>query len=134
MNVDHIARAQLLEGIEALAGARSIDAIVDVLRRYARDVASADGICVILRNGEFCHYVAEDAVGPLWVGGMFPLGDCVSGWSMLKRQTVVIPDIYLDERVPHDVYRSTFVRSMVMTPVGAPEVTAEKTGAATSPP
>jgi signal transduction histidine kinase len=124
MDVDHIARAQLLEGIEALAATRSIDAIVDVLRRYARDIAGADGITVILRDGDFCHYVAEDAVGPLWVGGIFPMGDCVSGWAMLKRETVVIPDIYLDSRVPHEVYRPTFVRSMVMTPVGAPETTA----------
>ncbi|QUS42526.1 response regulator [Tardiphaga alba] len=55
---------------------------------------------------------------------MFPMGDCVSGWAMLKRETVIIPDIYLDSRVPHAVYRPTFVRSMVMTPVGAPETTA----------
>ncbi len=124
MDIDLIARAQLLEGIEALSGTRSVDAIIDVLRRYARDIAGADGITVVLRDGEFCRYVAEDAVGPLWLGGIFPMGDCVSGWSMRKRETVIIPDIYLDSRVPHEVYRPTFVRSMVMTPVGAPEVTA----------
>ncbi|MGH1560948.1 HWE histidine kinase domain-containing protein [Caulobacter segnis] len=27
---------------------------------------------------------------------------CISGWAMLNRQTVVIPDIYLDDRIPHD--------------------------------
>ncbi|WP_398479727.1 response regulator [Tardiphaga sp.] len=124
MDIDHIARAQLLEGIEALAGARSIDAVVDVLRRYARDIAGADGICVILRDGDLCHYAAEDATGPLWTGQRFPMATCVSGWVMLNRQAAMIPDIYGDDRVPHDAYRPTFVRSMLMTPVGSPEVTA----------
>jgi hypothetical protein len=36
---------------------------------------------------------------------------------MLNGQTVVIPDIYLDDRIPHDAYRPTFVKSLVMTPV-----------------
>ncbi|MET0904724.1 MAG: response regulator [Tardiphaga sp.] len=124
MKIDHIARAQLLESIEALAGARSVDAIVQVLRRYARDIAGADGISVILREGEFCHYAAEDAISPLWAGQRLPAANCVSGWAMVNRQTVIIPDIYADERVPHDLYRSTFVRSMLMVPVGSPDVTA----------
>ena len=124
MDTDHIARAQLLEGIEALAGAHSIDAIVQVLRRYARDIAGADGISVILRDGDLCHYVTEDATGPLWAGQRFPMSTCVSGWVMLNRQSALIPDIYLDDRVPHEAYRPTFVRSMLMTPVGSPEVTA----------
>ena len=38
--------------------------------------------------------------------------------SMLKRQTVCITDIRLDRRIPRDLYESTFVRSLVMAPVG----------------
>ena len=37
---------------------------------------------------------------------------------MLNRKTAVIPDIFADDRIPHDVYRKTFVKSLVMTPVG----------------
>ncbi|RZF64953.1 response regulator [Sphingomonas populi] len=40
---------------------------------------------------------------------------------MLNRQTVVIPDIRSDDRIPQDAYRPTFVRSLVMAPVGKPE-------------
>jgi hypothetical protein len=29
----------------------------------------------------------------------------------------MIPDIYVDERVPHEAYRPTFVKSMVMVPI-----------------
>ena len=36
---------------------------------------------------------------------------------MLNRQHVVIPDIYSDDRIPHDAYRPTFVKSLVMVPV-----------------
>jgi signal transduction histidine kinase len=34
---------------------------------------------------------------------------------------VVIQDVYADARVPHTVYRTTFVRSLALVPVGAPE-------------
>lgn len=38
---------------------------------------------------------------------------------MLNRQSVVIPDIYADPRIPHDAYRPTFVRSLIMVPIRA---------------
>ncbi len=36
---------------------------------------------------------------------------------MLNRQTAVVPDIYEDARIPHETYRPTFVKSLVMVPV-----------------
>ncbi len=36
---------------------------------------------------------------------------------MTHREPVVVPDVYADARIPHDVYRSTFVKSMVMAPI-----------------
>ena len=89
-----------------------------VVRTVARELIGADGVSFIVRQGERCYYVEEDAVGPLWKGQHFPLAQCVSGWVMVNRTPVVIPDIYADARVPADAYRPTFVRSMAMVPVG----------------
>jgi PAS domain-containing protein len=72
----------------------------------------------VLRDGDQCHYADEDAIGPLWKGQRFPLISCISGWAMQNRQTAVVPDVYADARVPHDAYRPTFVKSLVMVPVG----------------
>jgi signal transduction histidine kinase len=36
---------------------------------------------------------------------------------MTHRQPVVIDDIYADDRIPHDAYRPTFVRSLAMVPI-----------------
>jgi signal transduction histidine kinase len=109
------------EAMEALAGARSIDAIISVLRAYARRAVGADGIAIVLREGDKCHYIAEDAMEPLWAGQRFPMQRCVSGWAMQKQETVVIPDVFMDPRVPVDAYRRTFVHSMIMVPIGRPE-------------
>lgn len=106
------------EAMETLAGARTLDDVIHILRSVARQVVGADGIAIVLRDGEFCHYIAEDAMEPLWAGQRFPLVNCVSGWAMRHAETVAIPDVFLDERVPHDAYRQTFVRSMVMVPIG----------------
>jgi len=109
------------EAIEALAGARSLDAVVNVLRAFARRAVGADGIAVVLPDGDRCHYVAEDSMEPLWEGQYFPASFCVSGWAMRHRQTAVIADVFDDPRVPVDAYRTTFVRSMVMAPIGQAE-------------
>lgn len=109
------------EAIEALAGTRSLEAVVSVLRAFARRVVGADGIAVVLSDGDRCHYVAEDAMEPLWEGQYFPASDCVSGWAMKHRETAVIGDVFDDPRVPVDAYRTTFVRSMLMVPIGQNE-------------
>jgi two-component sensor histidine kinase len=107
----------LVETIEALSGARTIDDVAAVVRSSARQISGADGVAFVLRDKGDCWYLDEDAIGPLWKGRRFPLTACISGWAMLNKQTVVIPDIYLDDRIPHDAYRPTFVKSLVMTPV-----------------
>jgi GAF domain-containing protein len=106
-----------VNAIERLASAGEIDDVVEVVRSTARRLIGSDGIAIILREGDACHYVEEDAVGPLWKGRNFPLSSCISGWAMLHRRTVVIADIRLDGRIPQDLYRETFVRSLVMAPV-----------------
>ncbi|MFC3069855.1 ATP-binding protein [Phenylobacterium soli] len=109
---------QLVAAVEHLSAADTLADIIEVVRRTARAISSADGITFVLRDGEQCHYVEEDAVGPLWKGRKFPLTACISGWCMLNGKVAVIPDIYVDERIPHEAYRPTFVKSLVMTPVG----------------
>ena len=112
--------ARLALAIEQLAGARSLDAVVDILRSTARRIVGADGIAIVLRDGDLCHYVAEDAMEPLWAGQRFPVDSCVSGWAMVNARTAIIPDILIDPRIPQDTYRATFVRSMAMVPIGLP--------------
>lgn len=107
----------LVQAIEQLAGAGEIDDVVAVLRQTARRLIGADGIAIILREDEQCWYVEEDAMGPLWKGHKFPLASCISGWAMIHKETVVIPDISQDSRIPQELYRDTFVRSLLMVPV-----------------
>ncbi|MGE5505042.1 MAG: ATP-binding protein [Actinomycetota bacterium] len=100
-----------------LSMARGMDEIVDTVRTGVRGLTGADGVTFVLREGDICHYADEDAISPLWKGRRFPAEQCISGWAMIHRQPAVIEDIYKDPRIPHDAYRLTFVRSMVMVPV-----------------
>ena len=114
----------LVLAVERLASARSTDDVIATLRDSARNLVGADGICVVLRDDNKCFYVEEDAIGPLWKGGRFPMETCISGWAMLNRKTAVIPDVFVDDRIPHAVYSQTFVNSLVMTPIGHDQPTA----------
>ena len=103
--------------VQKLSLARDLPTIMDIVRRAARALVNADGATFVLRDGNSCIYAEEDAIGPLWKGQRFPLTACISGWSMLNRTAVAIEDVYQDERIPHDTYRPTFVKSLVMTPI-----------------
>jgi signal transduction histidine kinase len=108
---------RLVEAICALSATREAEQIQRIVRRAARDLTGADGATFVLRDGDQCYYVDEDAIGPLWKGSRFPLSACISGWAMLHKEPVAIEDIYADARIPHDAYRPTFVKSLAMVPV-----------------
>ncbi|MFK3889515.1 ATP-binding protein [Sphingomonas sp. NPDC079357] len=123
---DHSTTAQtvLMDASERLADAGSMDEVVEVLRQTAREAIGAEGIAVVIREDERCFYAAEDAISPLWGGNRFDLSVCVSGWAMQHLETVAIPDIARDDRVPHETYKGTFVRSLLMAPIGKPRAIA----------
>jgi signal transduction histidine kinase len=110
---------KLIHVIQSLSHTRTLAEIVDIVRTAARELVGSDGASFILKDGPYCYYVDEDAIGPLWKGQRFPLEACVSGWAMLHREKVLIPDIYQDARVPIEAYRPTFVKSMAMFPIRA---------------
>lgn len=108
---------RLVRAVQDLSQARSHHQIREIVSREARNLLDADGATFVLKDNGSCFYVDEDAIAPLWKGRRFPLSQCISGWSMLHRQAVVVPDIYVDQRIPIDAYRQTFVKSLVMVPI-----------------
>ena len=108
---------RLIRVVQELSMAKDVDRVVEIVRSAARELTGADGATFVLRDGQQCFYRDEDAISPLWKGQRFPLTSCISGWVMLNRCATVIPDIYADSRIPHEVYRPTFVKSLVMVPI-----------------
>lgn len=109
--------SRFLRLVSDLAAAHELPVITAAVRHAVRDLTRADGVTFVMRDGACCHYVDEDAIAPLWKGRRFPLDECVSGWVMRHATPAIIPDIFADPRVPVDVYRPTFVRSLAMVPV-----------------
>jgi GAF domain-containing protein len=103
--------------VTLLDRAETVDDVRLTLKSSARAAVGAQGATVVERIGDYCHYMDEDAMSPLWKGQRFPTTTCISGWAMLHGQTVVIPDIRVDSRIPQEAYRPTFVRSLVMVPI-----------------
>ena len=111
-------RLQLLvEAIQELSVSTSLENIMKSVRTSARKLVNAEGSTFILRDGDSCYYADEDTVSPLWKGQRFPLTNCISGWAMLNKQPVIIEDIYADDRIPIEAYKSTFVRSLAIAPI-----------------
>jgi diguanylate cyclase (GGDEF)-like protein len=108
---------RLLVAVQELSLAQELADVQRIVRTAAREILGCDGATIVLRDGDTCFYVDENAIARLWKGSRFPMEDCIGGWSMLHREAVVIPDVYEDDRIPHDAYRVTFVKSLVMVPI-----------------
>ena len=108
---------ELISVVQRLSLARSLSEVQTIVARAARRVTGADGATFVMRDGDYCFYADEDAISPLWKGQRFPLESCISGWVMRNRQSTAIEDIYKDERIPHEAYRPTFVKSLAMVPI-----------------
>jgi signal transduction histidine kinase len=107
----------LIQVVQELSLARDMDSVMRIVRTAARKLTGADGATFVLRDHDKCYYADEDAISPLWKGSRFPLATCISGWAMMNRKAVAIEDIYADDRIPHDAYKPTFVKSLAMVPI-----------------
>jgi GAF domain-containing protein len=107
----------LIDVAREFAIAADVEGVGRIVKVAARRLLGADGVTFVLREGDLVRYADEDAISPLWKGTAFPASSCVSGWAMDHRETVAIEDVYADPRVPHDAYRPTFVKGMLMVPV-----------------
>ncbi|MCR5879779.1 HWE histidine kinase domain-containing protein [Phenylobacterium sp. J367] len=113
-----VSLSRLYLAVHELTAATRTSEVLEVLRHAVRTLTLARGVAVVARAEGLCHYLADDAGSALWPERRFPMEECVSGWAMLNGAPAVISDIYLDNRIPHEIYRSTFVRSLIMTPIG----------------
>lgn len=107
----------LVDTTQQLSLARDLPTIMKVVRTAARNLTGADGATFILKDNDLCYYADEDAISPLWKGQRFPINNCISGWTMIHKQPVVIENIYNDERIPVEAYKPTFVKSLAMVPI-----------------
>lgn len=111
------AMEKLVNVVQDLSHARDLETVAQIVRDAGRELTGADGATFVLRDGDKCYYMDENALAPLWKGSRFPMEICVSGWAMTHSQSVMIKDIYKDVRIPVDVYSKTFVKSMAMVPI-----------------
>lgn len=109
---------RLAKVMHELNDAEDLTRVMELVRTAARDLIEADGATFILRDGDLCYYADEDAISPLWKGKRFKMEHCISGWVMLNAQSVIIDDIYTDYRIPFEAYQPTFVKSLIMVPIG----------------
>ncbi|MCB0876642.1 MAG: sensor domain-containing diguanylate cyclase [Solirubrobacterales bacterium] len=108
---------ELVDVISELEGASDRGELQRIVCRAARRITEADGAAYIVRDGKQCHYAEEDSEAPLWKGSFFPMGECISGWTMVYRQAVAVSDIVLDDRLRPQMYEPTYVQSMAMVPI-----------------
>ena len=119
LKLERLAQEQsgLADAARRLSMADSMQEITAVVSSAARSLAQADGATFVLLEGDKCHYVDEDAVSPLWKGERFAKSECISGWVIENKESAFVGNVYADPRIPIELYRDTFVQSLISVPV-----------------
>ncbi len=65
------AMERLVDVMQELSQARDLTSITNIVRVAARELTGADGATFVLRDGDQCYYVDENAISPLWKGSAF---------------------------------------------------------------
>jgi len=108
---------KLIAVIKELSTAHTEPEVYKIVASAARILANANGSAFVKKDGDFCSYVEEDSREPLWKGGRFPLTNCITGWVMLNKEPAFIEDIYKDSRIPLELYKPTYIRSLAAIPI-----------------
>lgn len=110
-----------LERLTALSAelprARNLEVLSGIVCAAARAIGGADGAFFMQLEGELCHCLGEDSTASQWKGQHFPVNNCLSGWSMLRREIAIAEDIHSDPRVMHSMLRGTTLCSEVAVPL-----------------
>lgn len=110
----------LIAIIERLGQARDYRAILAAIHGSLRRLIGAQGVTFVLRDGQHCFYLGEDAEPPLgWTGMRTPSETCIAGWCMRNSQEVTVPDISREARLQLSDYEGTGIKSLTMVPVGS---------------
>ncbi len=108
---------KLVTVIKELSTAYTEPEVYKIVASAARILANANGSAFVKKDGDFCFYIEEDSREPLWKGGRFPLKQCITGWVMLNKEPAFIEDIYKDSRIPLELYKPTYIRSLAALPI-----------------
>jgi signal transduction histidine kinase len=106
----------LLQATQTLLQARDNDRVMATVLSVTRKITGAQGAVFIVYEGEQCFFADEDATQPLWKDLYFPIHQRIEGLALQNKQTLCVEDIYTDDRIKPEIYRSTFIRSLTVVP------------------
>lgn len=111
------ATEKLIKAIQELSKADDLEKIIFIAKTTVRELTGADSTAIVLREGNKCFYIDEDAKYPFWKGQKFPIESCISGLSMINQSTIVVEDINKDKRIEKSLYRNTQINSLLVVPI-----------------
>ncbi len=99
----------LMDIMDGLFLAREVNTVVAAVRKAVQDYMGADSATFNL-----CE---RKVITPMWRGREFPVDSYLTALVMITRQPAIIEDIRTDDRIPGDVRRPSFVKSLIMLPI-----------------
>jgi len=107
----------VFDALDRLSGARSNQCVVAILHASIRELAAADGVTVMLRDGEEVHYLPDGCIEPLWRSDRFPLASSIAGSAIRSRQYTLIEEIAGEAWLANDIRPDAPIKSLAAVPI-----------------
>lgn len=116
------ATTPLTPALDAISRAHTLTDLTRLVVEAARVLLRADGATFMVCEDDLCHYIDESAVEPLFGDLKVPRAHCIGGWVMAQQCTAVVTNLASESRLRPEDYADTWVRSLVMAPIGSERV------------
>lgn len=107
----------VFDTLDRLSCARTPGGIVRAVKESAGELADADGVSILLRDGADIYSLDETSTEPICDGVRVPLTSCLSGWVVLRGSQALVADVDDDGRVAAIDLGGADARSVVVVPI-----------------
>lgn len=106
-----------IESVQDLSKAKNEQQIQEIVMIATGEISGSNGVSFILRENDNCYFSNTHSDSPLLKGKRIPAKECLGGLAMLNRQTIVVADVFEDNRIDKNIYEPAIVKSLVYVPI-----------------
>lgn len=107
----------LIDAIQNLSISQNMNAVIRTINFYARQLVNSESSAFFIQEGDFCVCVDENSTEQLWKGMSIKIESCICNDAHQNNAPVIVEDISSDKRKQLDMFKNTFVKSLVIIPV-----------------
>jgi len=107
----------LVDSIKEFSTAHELSEVYHTAVSAARRLTDAESSAMIIKEGDTCQCVDEDASEPLLKGQKVSQGDCIADYVLSSGKPMIVEDMEKDLQITKEPFKNIQVKSLAIFPI-----------------